>query len=48
MFNAVLLCQLQTQVVEAGGLVVGFHAAGGLLEGFGAEEQHRSEVEVIA
>ena len=48
MAELVTLGELQAQVVEAGGLVVGLHACGRVFQGVGAEEQHRTEVEVVA
>ncbi len=48
MLQPSLLAHLEPKVVESGSLVVGFHARDGFLEGVGAEEHHRSEIEVVA
>ena len=48
MLDAVFLREFQGQVVEAGGTVVGGHAAGRVFECVGAEEHDGAEVEVVA
>ena len=42
------LRQLQAEVVEASGLVIGGDALGGLLQGGSLQEHHATEVEIVA